>query len=162
MRGVLIGILAVVTLGTVVFVLIDMYAARAPSSAASAPVADGAPATDPTPPPTVVAPPPSPSVSPPALAPAPATPAPAAGTPVDPMDVVINGKTRREWHIYFAERQRAMAEEMARAQPIVDRAERGEEPDPRELGDAQTTLKQLRERIKQDIDALATIDAASP
>ena len=34
MRGVLIGILAVVTLGTVIFVLIDMYAARSPSAPA--------------------------------------------------------------------------------------------------------------------------------
>jgi hypothetical protein len=75
---------------------------------------------------------------------------------------VVNGKTRREWHNYFAERQRQMVTEMARAQPIVDRAERGEEPDPVQLGEAQTLLQQLRERMKQDQEALATIDATKP
>jgi hypothetical protein len=78
------------------------------------------------------------------------------------LDVVVNGKTRREWHNYFAERQRQIIAEMARAQPIVDRAERGEEPDGVQLGEAQTLLQQLRERMKQDQEALATIDATNP
>ena len=163
MRGVLIGILAVVTLATVIFDLIEMYAARRPSAPPPEAIAQQPPSPPEPPaaaiaaPPTTTPPPPAPPLpsNAPAIAPPPAPPA-------DPLDVVVNGKTKREWHAYFAERARQMQAEMARAQPIVDRMERGEEPDPVALGEAQTTLKELRERLKQDAEALTALDATNP
>jgi hypothetical protein len=79
--------------------------------------------------------------------------------PRDPLDTVINGKTRRQWHAYYADRQQQMLADIERYQQIVTRAERGEEPDPRELGDAHDRIRELRERLKQDLEALQQIDA---
>jgi hypothetical protein len=72
--------------------------------------------------------------------------------------VVVRGKTRREWHAYYADRQVAIAAELQRYQAIVDRSIAGEEPDPRELGEAHDQIRDLDARLKQDLEALQQID----
>jgi hypothetical protein len=161
--------LGIATLGLVIFIIVELYASRSPSRRASGAAPSGAG--------TVVAPAPPASTSAAPLAapgspPVPAPSAPPPGRPapsepeltpvrpaVDPLDTVVQGKTRREWHAYYNERQRETVAEIARLETIVGRAERGEEPDPKELGEAQTRLRELRVRLKSDLEALQRLDA---
>ncbi len=83
----------------------------------------------------------------------------AAPGAADPGDVVIDGKTRREWHAYYQERQRKGAIEVLRYQTIVDRAIAGEEPDPGELGEAHDKIREINAGLRQDLEALQRIDA---
>ncbi|HEX8953620.1 MAG TPA: hypothetical protein VF945_17305, partial [Polyangia bacterium] len=100
----------------------------------------------------------APSSIPHAPLPPPGTAAPAPPA-ADRLDVVVRGKTRREWHAYYAERQRQITVEVQRYQAVVDRAVAGEEPDPRELGEAHDKIRELNARLKADLEALAQIDA---
>ena len=122
----LVPLLAIVTIFAVGFVLVELRAplARAPQPPAPAPAATTTgerplPARPP-----VAAPLPSaaPPVAPPVASPA----APPVAPPSDPLDVVVRGKTRREWHAYYAERQRQIVADLQRYQSIVDRAIAGE------------------------------------
>ncbi|HEY2745205.1 MAG TPA: hypothetical protein VGL86_11300, partial [Polyangia bacterium] len=145
MNKLVIAFLGAVTVFAVGFVLVELHAPLTPSDAH-----DGRDARDSRPPGTPWVPPPLPPPSashpsgfggppvagassstrperPPALPPVPSS---LPGTP-DPGDVVIDGKTRREWHSYYQERQRKAAIEILHYQTVVDRAIAGEEPDPR-------------------------------
>ena len=151
----LLGAIVVIAVG---FVLVELRAPLTPS------------------PPTTTAPPPlaPPPVAPPPVAPPPAAPraansqpptpnpqpsAPQPPAPSDPLDVVVRGKTRREWHAYYAERQQKMTADIQRYQAIVDRAIAGEEPDPRDLMNAHDQIRELNQRMKEDLEALQQIDA---
>jgi hypothetical protein len=145
MMKILVPLLAAITIFAVGFVLVEL---RAPV----------APATSPPPPPTPVAaplPPPRPTPSPKLPTPNAQPTPPSTG---DPLEVVVRGKTRREWHIYYAERQKQTAIEILRYQTIVDRAVAGEEPDPRDLTDAHDRIRELNLRLKDDLEALQQID----
>ena len=163
MMKLLVPLLAIVTVFAVGFVLFELHA---PLSAGSPP-ASAPPSVSP-PPPLAAAPPPpvAPIPARPAPAPAPTPQAPTAAPPsenpppaADPLDVVVRGKTRREWHAYYAERQQQMVAEIQRYQSIIDRAVAGEEPDPRELGEAHEKVRELNTRLKEDLEALQQIDA---
>ena len=142
----LLGAIVVIAVG---FVLVELRAPLTPS------------------PPTTTAPPPlaPPPVAPPPVAPPPAAPRAAnsqpapPSPPADPLDVVVRGKTRREWHAYYAERQQKMTADIQRYQAIVDRAIAGEEPDPRDLMNAHDQIRELNQRMKEDLEALQQIDA---
>jgi hypothetical protein len=142
--------LALVTVFAVGFVLVELHA----------PLSSSAPL------PTTPPPPPSPAFRPPpvatppvaAAAPMPPSPQPTA-PPADPLDVVVRGKTRREWHAYYAERQQQITADIQRYQSVIDRAIAGEEPDPRELGEAHDKVRELNTRLKEDLEALQQIDA---
>jgi len=154
-------LLAVVTIVAVGFVLVELHA----------PLTPGAPPPSSSPPsswPSSSPPPLAPGAPPPVASPPPVTaarpvPPPIAAPPVapasDPLDVVVRGKTRREWHAYYAERQLQIAAEVQRYQAVVDRAIAGEEPDPRELGEAHDKIRELNGRLKEDLEALQQIDA---
>jgi hypothetical protein len=160
MKKLLVPALAVIVVVAVGFVLVELHAPLTPSSA-----------TPPSPALPVAAPPPlAPARPPPAAPPVAAPPihAPPGTPPVtvapaapaaDPLDVVVRGKTRREWHAYYAERQRLMTADIQRYQAIVDRAIAGEEPDPRELGNAHDSIRELNQHMKEDLEALQQIDA---
>jgi hypothetical protein len=149
MRNALLALLALGTLGIVIFLFVEVHAARSP--ALDEPTSVAAPQPSPQPP--------QPSPTPPPSAPAAAVPAKPAAGPADPLDTVVNGKTRRQWHAYYADRERQMQAEIDRRQEIVSRAERGEEPDPGELGEAHVRIRELRDLIKVDQLALQQIDA---
>jgi hypothetical protein len=169
MNKLVIVFLGAVTVFAVAFVLVELHAPLTPKDAPDArtPVPGTSWVPPPIPqrsmsrtsafagPPVPGAPPSTRPEHPPALPPVPA----AAPGAADPGDVVIDGKTRREWHIYYQERQRKVAIEILRYQTIVDRAIAGEEPDPRELGDAHDQIRELNASLKQDLEALQRIDA---
>jgi hypothetical protein len=153
MRILAIAALLAATLALTAWILLDLRVAhREPEPAAPHP------ATAPPlpPPPRATLTPPSPS--PPPRVPAP--PPPPAPSPGDPRDRVVDGKTLREWRHYYAERQHEIMAEMDRYQSVVARAEAGEEPDPRELGDAHDKLRELKQRMKDDLEALAKIESS--
>jgi hypothetical protein len=170
---IVVPLLALITIVAVGFVLVGLHAPSHVSDTASpnpgalsnsaspnphvsdtaSPNAHVSNTASPTPP--VAAPPvPAPPAAEPPAAPPPAAP------PTDPLDVVVRGKTRREWHAYYAERQQQMALEIARYQQVVDRAVHGEEPDPTELTEAHDKIRELNERLKEDLEALQQIDAS--
>src|SRR5262249_33489191 len=99
MLKIVVPLLALVTVVAVVFVLVELHA---PSHAADEPppaAPPSLPIVPATPPPVAVqrgAPPP------PVAAAQPAAQPPIAPPPSDPLDVVVRGKTRREWHAYYA------------------------------------------------------------
>jgi hypothetical protein len=163
MKKLLIPLFGLVLVGAVAFVLVEL---RAPLSSGTEPPATHKSAfADPgsAPPPSS---PSSPSSSLPAkLPPRPERPPPlpplpkaAPGSP-DPADVVIDGKTRREWHVYYADRQRKTTIEILRYQTTIDRAVAGEEPDPHDLAVAHDRVRELNQQLKDDIAALQRIDA---
>jgi hypothetical protein len=146
-------LLAAVTIFALGFVLVELHAPLAPAPSSPSPPLAAPPlapsvATPPPAAPRIVAAPAAPSVAAPPVAPA-----------SDPLDVVVRGKTRREWHAYYAERQQEIVAEIQRHQAIVDRAIAGEEPDPRELANAHVQIRELNARLKQDLEALQLIDA---
>jgi hypothetical protein len=155
MKKLLVALFAVVTVVAVGFVLVEM---RSPLSKPEPPSSHT----------SAFAPPPSANA--PATAPAgmlqrpdrpppiPPVPSAAPGEP-DPGAVVVDGKTRSEWHKYYAERQRLTTIEILRYQSVIDRAIAGEEPDPKELGEAHDHVAELNKRLKEDIAALQRIDA---
>ncbi|MGZ3428700.1 MAG: hypothetical protein ACXVCV_18735 [Polyangia bacterium] len=148
---ILVPLLAAVTIFAVGFVLVELHAPITPPEAPSSPAAPAAP--------PVAAPPPTPAVAapnPPLAAPSP----PPAAPPSDPLDVVVRGRTRRDWHAYYAQRQQQISIEILRYQTIVDRAIAGEEPDPRELGEAHDKIRELNGRLKEDLEALQQIDGS--
>jgi len=164
-------LLAAITVFAVAFVLWELHAplssSTAPTSAPSPPPIAPRPlppvAAPPVAAPPVAAPAPSPPAAqtePPAVVPPPAA-APSENPPPaqDPLDVVVRGKTRREWHAYYAERQQEMVADIQRYQSVIDRAVAGEEPDPRELGEAHEKVRELNARMKEDLEALQQIDA---
>jgi hypothetical protein len=148
---ILLPLLAAVVLFAVGFVLVELHAPITPPAAATSPPPPPPVAA----PPVAVAPPPPP---PPVAAPIAPAVAPPAAPPSDPLDVVVRGKTRREWHLFYGERQQQLAVEIQRYQSIVDRAIAGEEPDPRELGNAHDKIRELNGRLKEDLEALQQID----
>lgn len=168
MMKLLLPLLAFVTIFAVGFVLVELHAPLQPGSPAAPET--GAPPN--AAPPRVAlplapsaAPPAAPRVAAPPAAPPP-EPSPSAAPPNenpppanDPLDVVVRGKTRREWHAYYAERQQQIVAEIARYQSVIDRAVGGEEPDPRELGEAHDKVRELNTRLKEDLEALQQIDA---
>jgi hypothetical protein len=153
----LVPLLAIVTLFAVGFVLVELRAplASSPSSPSLSPSPSPPPiAPPPVAAPLVAAPPVAEHFIPPAQPPAANPESPAT----DPLDVVVRGKTRREWHAYYAERQQELVAEMQRHQAIVDRAIAGEEPDPRDLENAHDRIRELNARLKEDLEALQLID----
>jgi hypothetical protein len=149
----LVPLLAIVTIFAVGFVLVELRAPLAPSSPSPSP----SPSPPPTAPPPVAAPPAAPrAAAPPSVAPSIAEPP--VAPPSDPLDVVVRGKTRREWHAYYSEREQEIVAEMQRHQAIVDRAIAGEEPDPRDLANAHDRIRELNARLKEDLEALQLID----
>lgn len=165
MKKLLVPVLAAVLVVAVGFVLVELHAPLSPSSDTRTPDTRTPGAPPPGPPSahagafaTPGAPPakgPPRPERPPTLPPVPSG---SAGVP-DPGDVVIDGRTRRQWHAYYAERQRQMTVEMLRYQTIIDRAIAGEEPDPKELGEAHDHVAEIKGRMKQDLEALQRIDA---
>jgi len=148
--------------------------AFAPPSSAAPPTGPARPERPPTLPPVPPPSPPSahtsafapPSSAAPPTGPArperpptlPPVPPPSPDAP-DPGDVVVDGKTRTEWHRYYAERQRQMTIDMLKYQTVIDRAIAGEEPDPKELGEAHDHVAEIKGRMKEDLEALQRIDA---
>jgi hypothetical protein len=126
-----------------------------PSRAIAPPPPQIAPPLASAPPVATASAPPTTSEPPAAPPPEPAPTAPAR----DPLDVVVRGKTRREWHAYYSERQQQIAAEITRYQSVIDRAVAGEEPDPGELGEAHEKVRELNNRLKEDLEALQQIDA---
>lgn len=161
MMKLIVPLLAVVTVIAVAFILVELRAPLTPS-----------PTTPTTPPAPRFAPPPNTTQPAPPAAPAataqrpitrtstqsPQGPRPYPEPPPDRLDVVVNGKTRREWHAYYAERQQQYVAEMQRYQSVVDRAINGEEPDPRELAEAHDHIRELGAKLKEDLQALQAID----
>ena len=103
--------------------------------------------------PAAAAPPP-PATAPPAHRRRPERPPPTPPVPrrrrgePDPLEVVVNGKTRREWHAYYAERAAPDRQSKSCAtRPSSDRASAGEEPDPGELGEAHDARRRAHKRI---------------
>jgi hypothetical protein len=78
------------------------------------------------------------------------------------MDQVIQGKTRREWRATYAAKQKRTLSEMERHQAIIDRAEQGEEPDPIQLGEAQTRMRELKDELRVEQEELQHIEAQDP
>ena len=170
MNKLVIALLAAVTLFAVIFVFVELHAPLSAADARDTPAPR--PGTPWVPPPL---PPPSPShpsgfapPSPPGAPPSthaerppqlPPVPQPAEPGAHDPGTDVIDGKTRREWHSYYEERQRKGAIEILRYQTVVDRAVAGEEPDPKELGEAHDRIRRDNARLKEDSEALQRIDA---
>jgi hypothetical protein len=151
------GMLAVATLGVVVFIFVDLRAASTPAPPAPpAPTTVAAPALPP-PRATPALPPPAPSPPRPAP-PSPSPPAPVAQAPADPLDRLVEGRSIRQWRDYYTRRDRDIQAEIDRRQDVVQRAERGEEPDDKELGDAHTRIAELRELMKQDAQELQRIE----
>jgi hypothetical protein len=153
MMKILVPLLAAVTIIAVGFVLVELHAPITPAAPPSS-----------TPPPFAappVAAPPVAAARPPVVAPAPPPPAaPPQAPSSDPLDVVVRGKTRREWHAYYTQRQQQLSIEILRYQSVVDRAIAGEEPDPRELGEAHDHIRELNGRLKEDLEALQQIDGS--
>jgi hypothetical protein len=146
----MVPLFAVIIIVAVGFVLVELHA---PLSSPTTPSA-----------PPVAAPPTIPVAGPPVAAPAPRPAAPPLAAPptapaADPLDAVVRGKTRREWHTYYAERQQKMTADIQRYQAIVDRAIAGEEPDPHDLANAHDQIRELNQRMKEDLEALQAIDA---
>lgn len=170
MNKLVIALLGAVTLFAVVFVFVELHAPLSSEDVHDA--RTPRPGTPWVPPPL---PPPSPShpsafgLPSPAGAPPsthaerppqlPPVPQPATSGAHDPANDVIDGKTRREWHAYYDERQRKSAIELLRYQTLVDRAVAGEEPDPKELGEAHDRIREINARLKEDLEALQRIDA---
>ena len=155
MMKILVPLLAAITIVAVGFVLVELHAPitpAAPPSSTSSPPSTAPPLAAP----PIAAAPQPPVV---AAAPAPST-APPQAPSSDPLDVVVRGKTRREWHAYYAQRQQQISVEILRYQTVVDRAIAGEEPDPRELGEAHDHIRELNGRLKEDLEALQQIDGS--
>ena len=74
------------------------------------------------------------------------------------MDQLLQGKTRREWHAIYAAKQRRILSDMERHQAVIERAESGEEPDPAQLGEAHTRVRELKEELRRDQEELQRID----
>ena len=170
-------LLAAVVIFAVGFVLVELHAPLSPATttppppvveppaATRPPIAPGRPLPPGAvaerhrrpsrPPPSRAAPEPAPAAEPPPPPPAEPPPVPPAN---DPLDVVVRGKTRREWHAYYAERQEQLAADMQRYQAVIDRAIAGEEPDPRELGEAHDKVREINAHLKEDLEALQQID----
>jgi hypothetical protein len=149
MRAVGLAALAVATLGVVVFVFVELHAASSP--AASAPSSPSSPPSSAVEPPVVARPAPTPSP----------TPTATSGADLsDPMDHVVQGKTRREWRVYFAEQQRRITAEIDRNQEIIEDSSDGKEHDWPAVKDAHQRVRELRERMKQDLEELSRIENA--
>jgi hypothetical protein len=137
---ILLPLLAAITLVAVGFVLVELHTPITPAA---------------TPPPTpapVAAPLPRfPGIVPPRVAAPPST-------STDPLDVVVNGKTRREWHAIYTDRELQIYNEIHVHQTLVDRAIAGEEPDPIELSNAHTRIAELKAQLKADRQELLQID----
>jgi len=154
MTKLLVPLLAGITLFAVGFVLVELHAPLTPSPPPSLPSPRPIAA-----PPAVAPPVAAPPVATPSFVPNPQPPTPnPEPPPSDPLDVVVRGKTRREWHAYYAERQQEAVAEMQRHQAIVDRAIAGEEPDPHDLMNAHDRIRELNARLKEDLEALQLID----
>lgn len=160
MRTLGLALLALVLIGAVAYALVELNAANAPpdvpAPVAAAPSSPSLPtpsSSTPTAPPRAPAPSlastPTPRAATPNAAPAPRF-RPAAPPASSPLEVRINGKTRREWHDYFQARRRAIEAEIERNQPVIDEANAGGEPDPRELGDAQVRVRDLKKELQHD------------
>jgi hypothetical protein len=155
----LVPLLALVTLFAVGFVLVGLRAPLTPSSSPSPTPSPPPIAAPPVAAPPVAAPPVTAPVAAPRFVPNPEPPTPNPEPPAtDPLDVIVRGKTRREWHAYYAERQQETVAEMQRHQAVVDRAIAGEEPDPRELANAHDRIRELNAHLKEDLEALQLID----
>ena len=140
MRTLIVGsLLAVTTIALVVFMFVELHESKPPPPAVAAP---SMPTVAPPPPPIAARPPPRPA-------------APAA---IDPLDVVIDGKTRRDWRKYYAARQQQLGAELYRHQSIIKRAEAGEEPDPEQLGEAHTRVLQIKEELRKDVEEMHRIE----
>jgi len=162
MNKVVVALLALFIVGAVVFILVELRAPLAPAS----PAAPASPSPSSAAPSSRLPSQPraQPIPAPPSLNPRaqPALPSaqPSAPSPTgDPLDVVVRGRTRREWHAYYAERQRQITADIQSYQAIVDRAIAGEEPDPRDLVNAHDQIRTLNQRLKADLEALQQIDA---
>jgi hypothetical protein len=147
----LLPLLAAVTLIAVGFVLVELHAPITPSPS---PIAAPPPPAQFVPPP--IAPPPPPPQN--SQLPTPNSQPPPS--PADPLDVVVRGRSRRDWHAYYSDRQQQLAGQIARYQAVIDRAIAGEEPDPRELGEAHDKVRELNARLKEDLEALQQIDGS--
>jgi hypothetical protein len=160
MKKLTVPLLALVTIVAVASVLFELHAPLSPAAPSSPSSPSGA--AQPLPPPPAQARPPVPA--PPALNPRPQLPVansqPSAPPPSgDPLDVVVRGRTRREWHAYYADRQREITADIQSYQALVDRAIAGEELDPRQLTHAHDQIRRLNDRLKQDLEVLQQIDA---
>lgn len=172
MRAVGLAALAAVTLVTVISVLVELRAATSPPrrvdvegtakapppAAPSSMVSAGTAAVNAATPTHAASMSASAGASASDRAPA-AAASPSPSLPADPLDQVVGGKSKREWRAYYADRQRRIVSDIDHYQQVVDRAIRGEEPDPRELTEAHDQIAELRERMRQDIEALARIEA---
>lgn len=148
--------LAVVTLGLVIFIFVNLHEATTASLAADAGHVDLAPTPQPpTPPPIAPTPPPPPPIA--HVQPPTATAPPRS---IDPLDQVVQGKTRREWRATYTARQKRTLSEIEKHQAIIDRATAGEEPDPIQLGEAHTRVRELNDELKRDQDELSRIEAS--
>ena len=155
MRAVGLAALLVVTLGTVIFVFVELHAARS----------NGPPPVEPSPPAAVPVEPspasPAASATPKGAAPAASPQGPSAPeAPTDPLDRVVQGRTRRQWHEHYAERQRQANADIERYQELLERSERGEEADARQVREASARVNELRQRMRQDLEELSRIDNA--
>ncbi|HXU70951.1 MAG TPA: hypothetical protein VN947_16570 [Polyangia bacterium] len=160
MKKLLVPLLATVLVVALGFVIVELHAPLSPSSdehASAPPPSPPSAHTSAFAPPSSAAPPTGPArpERPPTLPP---VPPPSPDAP-DPGDVVVDGKTRTEWHRYYAERQRQMTIDMLKYQTVIDRAIAGEEPDPKELGEAHDHVAEIKGRMKEDLEALQRIDA---
>jgi type IV secretory pathway VirB10-like protein len=157
--------LAALTVGLVIFIFVNLHEAKAPPSPAHA-VGTSPAAIEPPPPSPLTAAstaavhPPTAAPPPPTATAAPAAPAPSS-LPVDPLDQVIQGKTRREWRATYAARQRRILSDMERHQAVIERAESGEEPDPTQLGEAHTRVRELKDELRRDLEELQRIESSN-
>ena len=157
---VLAAALAVVTLGLVIFIFVDLHEAKTPPPLAvdHRPAEIAQPLT-PTPPPIAPTTPPQPIAAQPQPQP---IARPPVKLPVDPLDQVIQGKTRREWRATYAAKQKRTLSEMEQHQAIIDRAVNGEEPDPIQLSEAHTRMRELQDELRHEQEELQRIEATDP
>lgn len=151
MRAAGLALLAVLTIGVVVFVFVELHAATAPVPPASGSTAT---ATTTTPPPG------APVVAAPRMTPPPQSNAAPTADLADPLDHVVQGKTRREWRAYYAAQQRRIGADLDRYQEIIDSSSDGQEHDWAQVKDAHQRVRELREQMRRDLEDLARIENA--
>jgi hypothetical protein len=151
MRSVGLAALAVMTIGVVVFVFVELHAAKAPTETVATP----APTSLPAPTPSVT----EPAVDRPAPTPTP-TQTPTTSQSDDPMDRVVQGKTRREWRSYYAQQHKRILADLDRYQEVIEGSSDGQEHDWAQVKDAHQRVRELREQMKRDLEDLARIENA--
>lgn len=140
MRALALSALAAATIGVVAFVFVELQAARSPSATTATPAT------------TTSLPPPSPSANRPSRI-APSTTAPVTRDMSDPLDHVVDGRSKRDWRRYYAEQQQRTVAELDRWQQTIEDAS-----DPAQLKDAYQHVRELREQMKRDLEDLARIE----